>query len=514
VDIKINNYKNSIILLSFLCLFLVEFFSYLSELGISGSDTVYYIQAAEKWVRGDYLLTYHYRPLSYLLYSLALSIFGFEFYSIKILNGLVTILSFILLYKLFKKELNKNHSALLSGIFLVLPTTISYAKTELMHALAGLFFISVLLALHNFYTTKDKKWLVATFFLLGLSLNIHRSSVLFFPFIIIITMLILYKLKSINISALTWSFLAFLIPIAIPMYIWGIEEVCQTFLGRYNKVHSQVVTPTDGIWTWLNINIQIVKYVIGNQQWLLYLYPISLTTTIIYGLYTKKYSLIVLNTCLQISIVLWGLFISSAPMSRHFLPYIFIVLLNYYYSFFILTLKIKYRTYLYIILFVALLTSPRIEYYPNILYASTHLAKANLYVFNNFKFDMERLMTNENDKVLFLPLTFSSTRSHLTLQAYLGDKIVYASEEAKYNSFSVSKYKFVAYMKAYTWMKERKSITNKKAKKYYNTEKYSKKVERELINNELNKVNSEIVLNTKFYTIYKIKEETTSSRAF
>lgn len=507
MNTQTKNYSHIIILLSFLCLFLVEFFSFLFELGISGSDTVYYIQAAEKWVRGDYVLTYHYRPLSYFLYSLALKILGFEFYSIKILNGLVSILSFVLLYRLFQKELNKNHSALLSGIFLVLPTTISYAKTELMHALAGLFFTGTLLAIHNFYTTKDKKWLIVTFFLLGLSLNIHRSSVLFFPFIIIITALTLHKIKSINPSTLTWPFLAFLIPIAVPMYIWGIEEVYQTFLGRYNRIHSHIETPTDGILTWLNINIGIVKYVIGNQKWLLYLYPISLVTTIIYGLYTKKYSLIVLNTCLQISITLWVLFISSAPMSRHFLPYIFIVLLNYYYSFIILTLKIKYKTYLYIILFVALLTSPRIEHYPNILYASTHLARANLYVFNNFKLDMERLLTNKNDKVLFLPLTFSSTRSHLTLQAYLGDQIVYASKEAKYDSFSLSEYRFVAYMKAYSWMKERKSTTNNKSKKYYGIDTYSKKAEKEFINNELNKVNSEILLNTKFYTIYKIKEE-------
>ena len=260
------------ILIFFLSIFLVEFFSYLFELGISGSDTIYYIRAAEKWANGEYILTFHYRPLSYFLYSLALKIFGFEFYSIKIVNGIVTIISFSMLYMLLQKKIKKNHAAILSGIFLILPTTIKYAKTELMHALVVSFFMGILLISYKYFESKDKKWLILACFVLGLSLNIHRSTILFFPFFAGIIMMIVYQMvksKKFEYMMFILSFFAFLVPIIVPMYIWGIEEVCKTFLGHYN-FRSRVEVPTSSLLAWLQINIDIVKFVIGSQSILLY----------------------------------------------------------------------------------------------------------------------------------------------------------------------------------------------------------------------------------------------------
>lgn len=123
-------------------------FHRLDQVGLHGSDALYYTSIALAWVRGDFVYSIAeqatvFRPMLHLLFAGALQVFGETDFAIKTLNAGVDTVNILLVIGL-ARAISKSWSvALASAItYALLPMAIHFARYELAHAISTFFVLT------------------------------------------------------------------------------------------------------------------------------------------------------------------------------------------------------------------------------------------------------------------------------------------------------------------------------------------------------------------------------------
>ncbi len=157
----------------------------ITQIGISGSDSIFYTSMAKQWSNGNSAYNIGcskeiYRPVIFQLYSWALQLFGEHDYSIKLLNVLTDLVNIILIlaigYLIFESWLVALGS---SAVYSLIPRVVDSAKSELVHITSAFFLLSVVLTflLAEKSNNKIKKYLLlfASGVFLGVSAGAHED---------------------------------------------------------------------------------------------------------------------------------------------------------------------------------------------------------------------------------------------------------------------------------------------------------------------------------------------------
>jgi len=138
---------------------------HITEMGIEGQDTFVYWHIAESWADGDLVLNAgvfddnaeYYRPMGYFLYSLALKLFDYADYSIKLLNCFLDFFNILLIY-LIGLRINRKWVGLFAATsWAFLPIAIGMTRSELLHTSSATFIlISVWLFLESLQRNSTK----------------------------------------------------------------------------------------------------------------------------------------------------------------------------------------------------------------------------------------------------------------------------------------------------------------------------------------------------------------------
>ena len=227
--------------------FAVDRFYRITEIGMTGTDTFTYWSIATDWVKGHDTLTEHYRPVLYLLYSMAMSIFGENDYSIKILNASLDMLTILFIF-LTARKLTKNLlvSTAACSLYALLPGPLIYAaRSELSHA-STTFFLTAGMYAFTFYYGKGKTeksletgMLVVSGFLFGCAANTHPDVVLVGPIFIILLLRAHVVHKNARIHQIIIAFglftLAFFVPFICAGAYFGFKNTLNNIFTNYQR---------------------------------------------------------------------------------------------------------------------------------------------------------------------------------------------------------------------------------------------------------------------------------------
>ena len=172
-----------VILLGILALAGFLRFFMLSEIGIQGDDTLYYLAVAKGWVAPPE----NYRPVIMGLYGLATRVGQQDSdWSIKALNAGLDLLSVLLTFLIGLRISTRWRVALLSALaYALLPRAIAFSRTELLHTASATFLLTsvlfLLTALGKPYS--KRRWILLGFsgVFIGLGYGVHEDPILFAP---------------------------------------------------------------------------------------------------------------------------------------------------------------------------------------------------------------------------------------------------------------------------------------------------------------------------------------------
>jgi len=178
-------------------------FHNLGEMGLDGSDTVWYTTIAKAWTEGNSIYevagdTFTYRPVTFFVYAAAAAIklFGYHDSSIKKMNACLDTANVLLIFLICCLLVRDSPlPAFSASIFYgYLPMAITMARIELTHVLSG---TMVLLAFSAFllYFTSTNAWrkrflLILSGILTGLGALTHEDLILLGPGYLIFLLLV------------------------------------------------------------------------------------------------------------------------------------------------------------------------------------------------------------------------------------------------------------------------------------------------------------------------------------
>ncbi len=143
--------------LALLALALAPRLSGITSIGISGSDTVYYLSLASLWAEGETAFkidggAYVFRPVLLGLYALAINLIGPYDFSVKLLNIAADGFTILILWWILSKHLSINSSAaaIFAGLYAFSPFAIMMARTELTTPISTLLVTSSFLVFLHF----------------------------------------------------------------------------------------------------------------------------------------------------------------------------------------------------------------------------------------------------------------------------------------------------------------------------------------------------------------------------
>ncbi|MEE8429273.1 MAG: hypothetical protein V3S33_07215 [Gammaproteobacteria bacterium] len=138
-------------------------FHRLDQVGLHGSDALYYTSIALAWVRGDFIYSIAdqatvFRPVLHLLFAGALKVFGETDFAIKSFNAGVDTANILLVIGL-ARAISKSWSvALASAItYAFLPMAIHFARYELAHAISTFFVLAAGLVFCGSWKSKSPR---------------------------------------------------------------------------------------------------------------------------------------------------------------------------------------------------------------------------------------------------------------------------------------------------------------------------------------------------------------------
>jgi hypothetical protein len=347
-----HNYLNQTAAIIFLIIIL--FFSAwvrfngITQQGISSGDSIRNISEAKLWATGQppKFAGRFYRPVTFFLQGMALKIFGYNDYSIKILHGLMDMINILLIFLIaFMSVKNLWVGVVSSLLYAFLPHVISYTRSEMLYVESAIF---VLLALFFFILFDNQKKSGFNVYLLlflsglnsGLAANTHADLAFLAPGYILYLFIKSYDAKNKKESLkqfLIWAFIfsfSFFIPYFFGFLLFGAKRVVHTMLregalAKWNM--DNVYVSVSSVQLFWGILINSLKFYFGKQFFLIGILLISIIFIIIYRKIKKEsdplkaylplmllFSYVFLYSCF---------FNSTIACERYFMPLLPLVIL-------------------------------------------------------------------------------------------------------------------------------------------------------------------------------------------
>jgi len=163
------------------------------EIGIPNRDTFVHWHIAESWEEGNFSLRAnvfddnreYYRPVAYVVFGLAFTIFGQTDYSIKVLNGVLDIVNIVLIF-LIGKAIKTTWVGVVAAVsYAFLPLSIDLCRTDSLYILSGTFVLLSILIFVKWVQEQSERrsflYLSLSGFSLSLAANVESDIILLFP---------------------------------------------------------------------------------------------------------------------------------------------------------------------------------------------------------------------------------------------------------------------------------------------------------------------------------------------
>lgn len=176
-----------VLLLLTLVIAAVPRFFMLSEIGIRGDDTIYYLSLAKGWAEPLYDA---FRPVITTIYRIVVSVGGDSDWSVKGFNASLDVLNVLLIFLITRRICGRPVPALLAALsYGLLPRAFSFARTELLHTGSTTFILAAfsMFVLYADGKRDDRRLLFLTLsgFFAGLSFGVHEDLLLFVPGVLV-----------------------------------------------------------------------------------------------------------------------------------------------------------------------------------------------------------------------------------------------------------------------------------------------------------------------------------------
>ena len=157
--------------------------------GVDGSDTLYYLTLASRWVEGDFVFRVEggiavFRPVLISLHALALTVFGGQDWSVKALNALADTATIVLIAVTIRRHAGAGWliTSVASLLYALSPFIVMLSRMELATPISGVFVTSAFLVFLEAMraTTRRRRLggLALAGLICGLSAGVHEELVL------------------------------------------------------------------------------------------------------------------------------------------------------------------------------------------------------------------------------------------------------------------------------------------------------------------------------------------------
>jgi hypothetical protein len=324
-------------------------FDGITEQGISPGDNFRYIREAKIWAAGSppKFAGIFYRPVSYFLHGMAIKIFGYNDYSIKILHGFMDMINILLIFFIAAK-LTKNPwvGVLSSLLYAFLPKVIYLARNEMVHVESTTF---VLLSIFFFILfdsqRKNRFKLYLLLFLSGLNsglaANTHADLAFLAPGYVLYLFIKSYNsqnkresLKEFLLFTFIFTF-SFFTPYFLGFLLFGLQKVLKVFLNEASIVKwyiDNIYDPVSKPHLFFNILAKSIKYYFEKQSLFVSLLLIGTIVIIIYRKIKKQKDQ--LCTYLPLILIFTYVFLyscffsSSIAFERYYMPIVPLVIFS------------------------------------------------------------------------------------------------------------------------------------------------------------------------------------------
>lgn len=330
-------------------------FDGITRQGISSGDSIRNISEAKLWATGQppKFAGKFYRPVTFFLQGMAIKIFGYNDYSVKILHGLMDMINILLIFLIAGKFVNNLWVGVFSSLlYAFLPKVISFTRSEMLHVESTTFVLLALFFLILFNSQKKSGFKVYLLLFLsglssGLAANTHADLAFLAPGYVLYLFIKSYdpqnKKKSLK-QFLIWAFVfsfSFFIPYFLGFLLFGAKRVVRIMLregalARWNM--DNIYDSVSKVRLFLGIIYNSLKFYFGKQFFFIGILLIGTIFVIIYRKIKKESD--PLLAYLPLMLIFSYLFIYSCIFSstiaceRYFMPLlplvIFIVTIWYY----------------------------------------------------------------------------------------------------------------------------------------------------------------------------------------
>lgn len=437
-----HNHINVVVPLRIIFLLVILFvsawvrFDGIAEQGIAKGDNSRYIREGKIWADGQppkYAGTF-YRPVSYFLHGMAIRIFGYNDYSIKMLHGIMDMISILLIFiiaSILTRDLWAGVAS--SLIYAFLPGVIYLVRAEMVHVESTFFALVAFLFFMLFEGKKTKNsvkffLLFISGFSLGLAANTHGDLAFLAPGYVLYLFVKSYNsqtkrkfLKEFLILSSIFTF-SFFTPYLLGFLLFGTKKVLQVLLSelsaaQFGSVHicGQVSKPL----VFLYILYYLIKYYFIKQVFLI---GMLLTGSIFIMIYRKKKKksdplLVYFPLILIFSYaLLHSCFFDAFGGGRYLMPLVpmVIFIITYWYNKFFIQFLGKYSLIAFIFLFLMIfLVNPKVM--PGKMYKSQY----------RLIYDILKDDVNSKNKLLLAPAAIYSFDRAFKLDLYFGKNAVY-----------------------------------------------------------------------------------------
>ncbi len=411
-----------------------ERFYRVTEIGLYGSDVFFYYETAKKYLAGDFIATEHFRPLAYSIYALAMKVGGVNFYSIKVLNGVLDLLNILVILLLSVKLLRNRWWALVpTAMYVLLTEPALQARTELLHVPSTLPLLLCCLLMtfvFDFWRQpRSNYFLFAAGLCFGLSTNLHPSLNLLGPlFALTIFVFILCRTnearelwRAICRTAIFTS--GFITVYFFTFALIGFQNGWQAFSGnRSSQSGGQLSLIENLMWSFQS-------FVSGNSSFVIAAIIYVLLAVWLWKRRPQRHHFFYtmsLILCVGYA-VLYSILVPKFQLVRTFLPLMPLLLITTTAAIkdLIPDKKWKIATGLALVFICALSLRPERRFWPLSVYDPVSITFA---VYGNIQDQLQ-----PEDKLLILPLVAYGDRKPFSQPSYFGPQAQYVIESPALN---------------------------------------------------------------------------------
>ncbi len=440
-----HNYLNVTVPIIFLLVIL--FFSAwvrfdgITEQGIFQGDNCGYTREAKRWATGQppRFMGKFYRPVSYFLQGMAIRIFGYNDYSIKIMHGIMDMISIILIFLIASILTRDLWAGVLSSLlYAFLPGVVRLVRAEWVQVESTFF---VLLALFFFilFDSRQNRNSVKFFLLFisgfcsGLAANTHPELAFLAPGYVLYLFIKSYNsqnkkesLKEFLILASIFTF-SFFTPYLLGFLFLGIKKVLRVFFNEISIVKFRQISKygqTSKPILFFYILYYSIKHYFGKHFFLICMLPIGTIIIIIYRK-MKKVSdsllayfplFLIFSYTFLYSCILYYFPTHNPRIFLPLLPLVIFIITLWYYKIF-KQLFGKYSLIVFICFFSILFLLN-----PKVIPGKTKYRYISRY---RLIYDILKNDVNSKNKLLIAPVTTYAFDKGFKLDLYFGKNAVY-----------------------------------------------------------------------------------------